>query len=201
MLENAKSVVKVGDCIRYKISPTSPKTSWGIVVNCGGANVKVDDKDHYRKVLLRHWELVEEILSEAPELTAQQPKAPKAPVGPVAANSTPVPLLEDKPLPEWTPEEFNQPTLPKGEKVTKNIGGVEITLTKGLRYKMAIPGGVGLVRVNAYDEVGAKSRATISIIEEDRRGNWKEVEKALYLSLHPSMYKQVQAAFPAGLAW
>ena len=115
-----------------------------------------------------------------------------------APTSAPAVLLN---FDDWVPHPLVQPPLPKGEKVTKNIGGIDITLPRGHRYSMAIPGNAGNVLMHAEDEVGVKQRAAIYIVSEGRGGKWEREQNVLYLSLHPQQYKQVQANFPSGMAW
>ena len=198
-MANAKGrdvAAKVGDMVRYLVTPTGDKTSWGIMVSSdkSKANFAVDDKAHYGKRMLRHWELLLEVLEEAPGPEAPVAAKPKS-SGRIAESAVEIPPAPVVPF-VWEPSTFVQPKRLAGPEVTIDVAGEEITLAKGHKYGIAIPTN-GVPIVKAFDKIGDKTRVTIFRLVEGRGGP-RRGDDVLYLSLHPAMYKPVAEAFPTG---
>ena len=205
--------LKVGDCVNYFVG-SKGKISWGYVQSVANANIRVDDRSHYGKSVLRQRHDVIDILT-APPANSPPPKNTMSPRPSATPRSTIAPInyefetdgntdsFSDDSESEsrrewWAKREYKQPEISlKGSKTTKIIAGEEITLWSGYQYSTAIPTDRGRILASAENS----GKITIWVVENNSRGDSLRGKDVLYISIHPSKYDQFRDEFPSFTNW
>lgn len=205
--------MKVGDCVNYLVGKNG-KTSWGFVQKICGANVRVDDKEHYKKSVLRQRHDVISILSVPPTPTSTPkptptptPTATSHPISSIDSDSdSSTDYATDSETNSqsggyydwWVYKEFQQPNVDlKSTKTIKYIADEKVELWKGHQYSIAMPTDSG--RIIAPSETSG--RVCIWLVDKNSRGETMRGKDVLYLSMHPSKYKQFAEEFPTFTVW
>lgn len=197
--------IKVGDMVLFNWG-SKGKKSYGIITNIFGANVRLDDKYHYKKSILVQQINLERVVTEVPtDLDGPVKKPPMKTVTTVTVNEDgeEVTTVEEKKYSwqverEIPPEPIRPPKPPRdlagpvktkhykelsGRDLTKEIAGIPVTLPAGNTYSLSVP-------------MGHEGAANVYACHENR---CKEV--VLIIDMYQNDHKRFFEEFPRWEKW